>query len=90
MTMENNTDGKAMAEKLDEFADMVMTGANSHCPDPAGSARDKAWQKDYDSIWEKAETRQAEKMHYRRALYAACGGDKNKVRQFLEETEQNK
>lgn len=37
MAMENNTDGKKMAEKLDEFADMIMTGANSHFPDPPGS-----------------------------------------------------
>ena len=37
MTMENNTDGKEMAKKLDEFADMIMTRANSHCPDPPGS-----------------------------------------------------
>ena len=39
MTMENNTDGKEMAKKLDEFAGMIMTGANSHCSDPSGSGR---------------------------------------------------
>jgi hypothetical protein len=31
MAMENNTDGKEMAEKLDEFADMIMTETRNEC-----------------------------------------------------------